>query len=299
VGAGVEGGYAVGGYYYSSYYGGDVYRVGVQRAYWKPARKQRGVTLRTLLPITSRRPLVQTRMKLLAMAAIGAAAALGYVAAAERLGAGRAAFADQPARAAAAPEEKTLTPDQAWQRLKAGNNRFADEKMEQPDLSAKRRRELAKGQKPFAVVLTCADSRLTPEFIFNQGLGDLFALRVAGNIVDQYELGSIEYAVEHLHVPLVVLLGHEKCGAVEAALGGAKSPGNLGKLLGEIDVGKGLPSGQEAALAVAVKNNARHQALLLTERSAVIKEHVEKKQVRIVYGVYQLANGKVDWLEEK
>jgi carbonic anhydrase len=238
-------------------------------------------------------------MKLLAVAVLGAAVVLGYWAATERWGAGRAAVADQPAKAAAAPEEKTPTPDQAWQRLKAGNNRFSDDKMEQPDLSTKRRQELAKGQKPFAVVLTCADSRLTPEFIFNQGLGDIFVLRVAGNIVDQYELGSIEYAVEHLHVPLVVLLGHEKCGAVEAAFGGEKPPGNLGKLLGEIDVGKDLPAGKEAALAAAVKNNARHQTRSLTERSAVIKEHVEKKQVRIVYGVYQLATGKVDWPEEK
>jgi carbonic anhydrase len=241
---------------------------------------------------------VQTRVNLLIAVVIGTAVMLGFVAATQHWAAGWA-FANQTPIAAAAPEAPALTPEQAWQRLKAGNNRFIDEKMEQPDLSTKRRQELAKGQKPFAVVLTCADSRLTPEFVFNQGLGDIFVLRVAGNIVDQYELGSIEYAVEHLHVPLVVLLGHEKCGAVEAALGGEKLPGNLGKLLGEIDVGKDLPAGKEAALAAAVKNNARHHARLLTERSAVIKEHVEKKQVRIVYGVYQLATGKVDWLEEK
>jgi carbonic anhydrase len=225
---------------------------------------------------------MKTRLNVLTAVALGAAVTLGYFAAAERLAAGRATPADQTPVAAAAPEERAVTPDQAWQRLKAGNNRFADEKSEQPDLSTKRRQELAKGQKPFAVVLTCADSRLTPEFIFNQGLGDLFVLRVAGNIVDQYELGSIEYAVEHLHVPLVVLLGHEKCGAVEAAMGAEKPSGNLGKLLGEIDVGKDLPPAKDAALAAAVKNNARHQARLLTDRSAVIKEHVEKKQVRIV-----------------
>jgi carbonic anhydrase len=102
--------------------------------------------------------------------------------------------------------------------------------------------------------------------------------------------------VEQLHAPLIVLLGHEKCGAVEAALGTEKPAGNLGKLVGEIDVGKDLPAGKEAALAAAIKNNARRQTRLLTERSDVIKEHVAKKKVRIVCGVYQLATGKVEWL---
>jgi carbonic anhydrase len=171
--------------------------------------------------------------------------------------------------------------------------------MERPNLGASRRQELAKGQRPFAVVLTCADSRLAPEFIFNQGLGDLFVLRVAGNIADPFVLGSIDYAVEHLHVPLIVLLGHEKCGAVEAALGKEKPPGNLGKLVGEIDVGRDLPTDREAALAAAVKNNARRHTRLLTERSEIIKDHIAKKELRIVCGVYQLATGKVEWLDEK
>ena len=87
--------------------------------------------------------------------------------------------------------------------MKAGNNRFAAEMLEKNDLGAARRQELARGQKPFAIVLTCADSRLAPEFIFNQGLGDLFVVRMAGNIADPFVLGSIEYAVEHLHVPLI------------------------------------------------------------------------------------------------
>src|SRR5262249_12500226 len=144
---------------------------------------------------------------------------------------------------------------------------------------------------------TCADSRLTPEFIFNQGLGDIFVLRVAGNLAEPYFLASIEYAVEHFHVPLIVLLGHEKCGAVGAALGAEKPTGILGKLIGEVEVGKDLPADKDAALAAAVKNNARHQARLLTERSDVIKEHVAKKKVRIVSGVYRLASGEVEWLE--
>jgi carbonic anhydrase len=203
-----------------------------------------------------------------------------------------------PARLRAADEKPALSPEQAWQRLKAGNNRFADGMLEKPDLGAGRRQELAKGQKPFAIVLTCADSRLTPEFIFNQGLGDLFVLRVAGNIADPFELGSIEFAVEQLHVPLVVVLGHEKCGAVEAALGPEKPPGNLGRLIGAIDVGKGLPAEKEAALAAAVTNNVRNQTRLLTERSEVIRAHVAKKEVRVVAGVYRLGTGKIEWLPQ-
>jgi carbonic anhydrase len=205
--------------------------------------------------------------------------------------------AAQPQAPAKAQKEQTISPDQAWQRLKAGNNRFVDEMNEKPNLSAGRRRELSNGQSPFAVVLTCADSRLAPEYIFNQGLGDLFVVRVAGNISEPFALGSIEYAVEHVHVPLIVLLGHEKCGAVEAALGKEKPAGNLGKLIAEIDVGADLPRGNEAALATAISNNARRHTRLLTERSEVIKHHVEKKEVKIVCGIYQLASGKVEWLD--
>ncbi len=198
---------------------------------------------------------------------------------------------------AADPEAQPLTPERAWQRLQEGNKRFAEDKLKHPDLGTTRRLELATGQKPFAVVLTCADSRLTPEFIFNQGLGDLFVLRVAGNIAEPFVLGSIEYAVEHLRVPLIVVLGHDKCGAVGAALGKEKPTGNLGKLMAEIDVGKELPVTEAAALRAAVRNNARHQTLLLGERSTIIKEHAATKKVRIVCGVYQLSTGKVEWLE--
>ena len=230
--------------------------------------------------------------KLVALAAVGLGIALGWVGW-DRLGSTRVAFID---RATAAEDKQVPSSEQAWQRLQAGNNRFAEGMMERPDLGASRRQELSKGQKPFAIVLTCADSRLSPEFIFNQGLGDLFVVRVAGNIADPFVLGSIEYAVEHLHVPLIAVLGHEKCGAVEAALGVDKPPGNLGKVVGSIAIGKDLPAGKEAALAAAITHNARHQTRLLTERSDVIRDHVARKEVRIVAGVYHLGTGKVEWL---
>jgi carbonic anhydrase len=194
-------------------------------------------------------------------------------------------------------QEKTApTADEALQRLKKGNETFVAGPAA-ANVSAERRQEVAKGQHPFAIILTCADSRLAPEHIFNQGLGDIFVLRVAGNIADPYVLGSTEYAVEHLHSPLIVVLGHSKCGAVEAALGENKPAGNLGKLIAEVHVGKDLPAEKPAALDAAIANNVRHQAELLTKRSDVVKEFVDHKKVRIVSGVYSLESGKVTWLE--
>jgi carbonic anhydrase len=235
-----------------------------------------------------------TRLQTLALLALTALAVSVW-----KAGMHAPALANQPESTVDGTDSQAMTAERAWQRLKAGNNRFADQMLDNPDLGAARRQELSKGQKPFAVVLTCADSRLTPEFIFNQGLGDLFVVRVAGNIAEPYVLGSIEYAVDHLHVPLVVLLGHENCGAVDAALAREKPSGNLGRLIGDVVVGDDLPPGHDAALAAAIKNNVRQQSRLLTRRSDVLKEQVEKKKLRIVSGIYQLASGKVEWLDNE
>jgi carbonic anhydrase len=198
-----------------------------------------------------------------------------------------------------AQEQSSLTPDQAWQRLKDGNERFVSGQMESKDLGAKKRQELAKGQRPFAIVLSCADSRVPPEYIFNQGLGDLFVLRVAGNISDPLLVASMEYAVEHFQVPLIIVLGHEDCGAVKAALGKDRPGGDLGKLIDAIHVGKDLPLEKTAAEAEAIKNNVRHQIDAITKHSAVIKNHVDQKKLVIVSGVYSLSSGKVEWLKGK
>jgi carbonic anhydrase len=196
-----------------------------------------------------------------------------------------------------AADKPGLTAEQAWRCLKEGNQRFAADRLEGKDVGSARRKELAAGQAPFAIVLSCADSRVPPEIVFDQGLGDIFVVRVAGNVSEPFALGSIDYAVEHLHVPLIVVLGHDQCGAVKTALGASKPAGNLGRLIGEIHVGRQLPADKDEALAVAVRNNARRQAQLLTERSDVIREHVEQKKLRIVVGVYGLASGQVEWLE--
>jgi carbonic anhydrase len=198
----------------------------------------------------------------------------------------------------ASDETPGVTTDQALSLLKEGNARFVTDHSDGKDIDTARRTELTKGQHPFAAVLTCADSRVPPELIFNQGLGKIFVIRVAGNVLDTAVLGSVEYAVEHLHVPLVVVLGHEKCGAVTAALAPQKPVGNLGKLIQEIDVGSAGAGPADKALPAAIRNNALSQVNRMTSRSAVIEEYVREKKVKIVTGIYHLDDGKVEWIAE-
>lgn len=126
-----------------------------------------------------------------------------------------------------ADEPANIAADEAMQRLKDGNQRFAADKATHERQHADRRAEVAKGQKPFAIVVCCSDSRVSPEIVFDQGLGDLFVVRTAGNVVDDVGLGSIEYAVEHLGTRLVVVVGHTECGAVSAAVSGGEVHGHL------------------------------------------------------------------------
>ncbi len=204
-----------------------------------------------------------------------------------------------PARDARSQEAAAVSAEQALQKLKEGNERFAKDMLERKDVGAARRAALAQGQRPFAVILSCADSRVPPEIIFNQGLGDLFVVRVAGNITDPFILGSIEFAVGQLKAPLVVVLGHESCGAVNARLAKADLPGHLGKLIREIQVGADLPPERAKALPLAIKNNVLHHTALLTQRSDALKDAAARNQVRIVGAVYELSSGKVQWLETK
>src|SRR5947209_5314090 len=127
-----------------------------------------------------------------------------------------------------------LPADQALARLIEGNARYSRHREQHPDETLARRKELQVGQHPFAVVLSCSDSRVPPELVFDQGLGDLFVVRVAGNIAADAVLGSVEYAVEHLGTKLIVVLAHEKCGAITAAVEGGKAPGHLPALVAAI-----------------------------------------------------------------
>jgi carbonic anhydrase len=204
---------------------------------------------------------------------------------------GTGAFAQEPAAALAA--------DRAIARLMAGNQRYIQHKEQHPDQSLGRRKELRAGQHPFAVILGCADSRVSPEILFDEGLGDLFVVRVAGNIVDDAILGSIEYAVEHLGTRLIMVLGHEKCGAVSAAVAGGIAPGHISALVAAIQPSVDASSKEPGdKIHNCVVANARRVARQVRESEPVLKDAVEKHGVRVVSADYALDTGRVNLLDD-
>ena len=191
---------------------------------------------------------------------------------------------------------------EALQKLMDGNKRFVSGTLAQKDLSAKKREELAKGQKPFATVLTCSDSRVPPELLFDQGLGDIFVVRVAGNVVDPIALGSIEYAAEHLGSPLVLILGHSKCGAVKATLESKGKPeGNIGaivkKIIPAVDAAKKKGGTQDEILETAIKENVKNVYADVMKNSKIIPHLVEEGKLMIVAGEYDITTGKIEMIE--
>ena len=210
--------------------------------------------------------------------------------------AGSFALATGPVTAAAA-ERTPATPRAALAALLAGNRRFTAGHPRHPHQTTARVREIAAGQHPFAVVLGCADSRLSPEVLFDQGLGDLFDNRVAGNIVDDLLLGSIEYAVEEFAPPLIVVLGHERCGAVSATLGavrtGAGAPGHIAAIVEALRPIVTPYVDDPDGVEHAVRANVRAQAAAVLERSAIVRESVESGATAVVGARYDLDTGAV------
>jgi carbonic anhydrase len=186
-------------------------------------------------------------------------------------------------------------------RLMAGNHRFATSRMTHADQTPARVKAVAQKQKPFAVVLACADSRVSPEVIFDQGLGDLFVLRVAGNILDDAILGSIEYGVEHLGAPLIMVLGHERCGAVSATVDSVKTQSKpTDHVLSLVDALSPVVTAvmaQNKPAADLVENvvaaNARWTAHQILDRSGTLHELQTEGHVGIVAGRYDLDQGLV------
>lgn len=204
-----------------------------------------------------------------------------------------AAVAMSPWALASDPTTPSVSPDEALNRLKAGNERFVKSKDSTSKPVAARRAETAKGQNPFATIVGCADSRTAPEIVFDQGIGDLFVVRTAGNLVDDYALGSIEYAVEHLGVRLIVVLGHERCGAVTAALASSSAPGHVNALVRDIQPAVAATKGKEGdALANAIHENDALVAARI-RKEAQLGELAS--QVRIVEGYYDLDTGRIEW----
>jgi carbonic anhydrase len=201
------------------------------------------------------------------------------------------AFAKSVAKPVAKPD--TPTPEAALEQLLAGNQRFAQQHPTHPDQSTGRMIEISQAQHPFATILSCADSRVAAELIFDQGLGDLFDVRVAGNIVLPGTLGSIEYAVVLLGTPLLMVLGHERCGAVTAAVQGEALPGSISAFVDPIKpVLKQIEGKLGDAIENAVVANVQYQVTQLRQ-SSLLAERVEAGTLKIVGGRYDLDTGKV------
>ena len=205
-----------------------------------------------------------------------------------------------PAVAKMAPS--ALKPDEALAKLKEGNARF----VKFPELCssdlAKQREVLTEGQAPWATVLSCADSRFHPEMVFGGlGLGDLFVCRNAGNMADTATMGSIEYGAEHLGSPLVVVLGHERCGAIAAACevaeNGTDLPGSIGPMVAAILPAAIAMKGKDGNFVDnVVRESARRTALRITEESAIMSHLVHDGKVKVVYAIYDLDTGVVEFL---
>ncbi len=186
-----------------------------------------------------------------------------------------------------------LTPDQALDRLMVGNQRFVTAQRLNPHQDPTRRAEVTAGQAPFAAILSCADSRVVPEIAFDQGIGDLFVVRVAGNLAITEDIASEEYAVGLLKVPLLVVLGHEKCGAVSAALEGGELPGVIESLVFAIRPAIEASKGESGdRLTNAIKANVRLQVQQL-QASSVIASALAAGTLKIVGAYYDLDSGEI------
>ena len=217
-----------------------------------------------------------------------------------------------PAHAAAAPHSEHpvgAAPEAVLAQLKEGNSRFEAGKLSHPHADVDYRKQLSGGQHPEAIILSCSDSRVAPELLFDKGLGDLFVVRDAGNILGAAAVASMEYAVEHLGSRLIVVMGHESCGAVKAALSTppGKSAGSpdldslvatiQGNLEAEGKDGWRSIASEDKTLRGHVSHNVNAVAKRLTERSKIIRNAVETGKVKIVPAIYGLETGHVDFWE--
>src|SRR5215217_6189954 len=226
------------------------------------------------------------------------------------------------------PDQPMVSPSDAISRLKEGNGRFTAGNPQHPhdsidernymaansyenagtislgmtsEQAAKRRAELAKSQHPFAIILSCSDSRVPPEIVFDEGLGDLFIVRVAGNVLNDEGLGSIEYGVEVLGARLIVVLGHQSCGAVDAAMktvaAKGKAPGHIQSLVTAIKpVVESTPKGD---LDTTIKANVKHVVDALRASTPILKTRVDSGDVQVIGGYYTLDTGAVNFLDGK
>lgn len=197
-----------------------------------------------------------------------------------------------------------ITPDEAVKMLQEGNERFASDKIIRPHTDIARLKEVAQGQHPFVTINSCSDSRVPPELLFDQGFGDLFIIRNAGNVSATDEIGTIEYGTEHLGTRLVVVLGHTKCGAVTAVAKGEHVGGSIPALVAPIAPAvkkiKSAHVGHETNvwLNEAIKENVYEQIANILRKSQIVRDMVMDGKVKIVAAMYDVDTGKVQFLGE-
>jgi carbonic anhydrase len=184
----------------------------------------------------------------------------------------------------------------AIKKLEEGNFHFVNDKLKNRNLHAKRRMELVDGQEPWAIILSCADSRVVPELIFDTGIGELFVIRVAGNIANTSTIATIEYAVAHIHTPVIVVLGHENCGAVTAAMADADHGDNLNHLLANIQ--PATMTATDRSINGVARQNAILTSKELADKSDIIHNAVQHRKLEIIPAYYHLGSGKVDFYIE-
>jgi carbonic anhydrase len=196
--------------------------------------------------------------------------------------------------APAADQSALHAADSPLDALKTGNQRFVDGRMMHEHQNIERLVEVAQAQHPIAIIVGCSDSRVAPEIIFDQGLGDLFVVRVAGNILDDHALGSIEYAAEHLHATLIVVLGHDRCGAVQAAVSGQDAAGHIQSLVDAIrpavEAAKSEPGD---LLDNAIDENVRRVVVQLQTSQPILKSEIDSGHLQVIGARFKLDTGAV------
>jgi carbonic anhydrase len=209
----------------------------------------------------------------------------------------------QFARAAdpAHPDQPSVAPTEAISKLKEGNSRYTSGSLQHPGQTTERRTELAKTQHPFATIISCSDSRVPPEIVFDQGLGDLFIVRVAGNVINDEGLGSTEYSVDHLGTHLILVLGHQRCGAVQAAketiAAKGKAPGHIQSLVTAIK--PAVEATAKDDLETTVKANVENVVKALRSSTPILKAKVDSGEIQVIGGYYSLDTGAVTFLDQK
>jgi carbonic anhydrase len=198
-------------------------------------------------------------------------------------------------------DQPSVAPAEALSKLKEGNDRYTNGNLQHPGQTAERRTELANTQHPFAAILSCSDSRVPPEIVFDQGLGDLFIVRVAGNVINNEGLGSLEYTVDHLGTRLIVVLGHQSCGAVDAAkktiAAKGKAPGHIQSLVTAIK--PAVEATAKDDLETTIKANVKNVVQALRSSTPILKAEVDSGKIQVIGGYYSLDTGAVTFLEGK